>query len=316
MNNEFAVEVKGLDKKYRDIHAVNTVSFTIRKGEIFSLLGPNGAGKTTTISMISTLLLPTKGDAFVMGHSARKDPMAVKKSIGVVPQDIALYEDMTARENLAFWGRMYGLRGNALKSRINEVLKIISLEERQKGMIGKFSGGMKRRVNIGVALLHKPDLIIMDEPTVGVDPQSRRNILDSVKELNRQGCTVLYTTHYMEEAQELSDHIAIMDHGQIIASGTHLELVKIVGELDRIDLTLSESVDGRLQDFEKVKGVKKITREDGKLTLLADDSDTVLPRLFELTARLGLRILTVEVKEPNLETVFLQLTGRALRDAQ
>jgi ABC-2 type transport system ATP-binding protein len=305
-----------LDKKYKDIHAVNSVSFTIQKGEIFSLLGPNGAGKTTTISMISTLLLPTKGDAFVMGHSARKDPMAVKKSIGVVPQDIALYEDMTARENLAFWGRMYGLRGNALKSRINEVLKIISLEERQKGMIGKFSGGMKRRVNIGVALLHKPDLIIMDEPTVGVDPQSRRNILDSVKELNRQGCTVLYTTHYMEEAQELSDHIAIMDHGQIIASGTHLELVKIVGELDRIDLTLSETVDSRLGDFEKVKGVKKITREDGKLTLLADDSDTVLPRLFELTARLGLRILTVEVKEPNLETVFLQLTGRALRDAQ
>jgi ABC-2 type transport system ATP-binding protein len=316
MNDEFAVEVKNLDKKYKDIHAVNSVSFTIQKGEIFSLLGPNGAGKTTTISMISTLLLPTKGDAFVMGHSARKDPMAVKKSIGVVPQDIALYEDMTARENLAFWGRMYGLRGNALKSRINEVLKIISLEERQKGMIGKFSGGMKRRVNIGVALLHKPDLIIMDEPTVGVDPQSRRNILDSVKELNRQGCTVLYTTHYMEEAQELSDHIAIMDHGQIIASGTHLELVKIVGELDRIDLTLSETVDSRLGDFEKVKGVKKITREDGKLTLLADDSDTVLPRLFELTARLGLRILTVEVKEPNLETVFLQLTGRALRDAQ
>jgi ABC-2 type transport system ATP-binding protein len=316
MNNEFAVEVKGLDKKYKDIHAVDAVSFTILKGEIFSLLGPNGAGKTTTISMISTLLLPTKGDAFVMGHSVRKDPMAVKKSIGVVPQDIALYEDMTARENLAFWGRMYGLRGQALKSRINEVLKIISLEERQKGMIGKFSGGMKRRVNIGAALLHKPDLIIMDEPTVGVDPQSRRNILDSVKELNKQGCTVLYTTHYMEEAQELSDHIAIMDHGQIIANGTNAELVKIVGELDRIDLTLSETVDSRLGDFEKVKGVKKITQEDGKMTLLADDSDTVLPRLFELTARLGLRILTVEVKEPNLETVFLHLTGRALRDNQ
>jgi ABC-2 type transport system ATP-binding protein len=316
MNDEFAVEVKSLDKKYKDIHAVNAVNFNIRGGEIFSLLGPNGAGKTTTISMISTLLLPTKGDALVMGHSVRKDPMAVKKSIGVVPQEIALYEDMTARENLAFWGRMYGLRGSALKTRITEVLRIISLEERQNGMIGKFSGGMKRRVNIGVALLHKPDLIIMDEPTVGVDPQSRRNILDSVKELNRQGCTVLYTTHYMEEAQELSDHIAIMDHGQIIASGTHVELVKIVGELDRIDLTLNAAVDGKLQDFEKVKGVKKVTREDGKLTLLADDSDTVLPRLFELTARLGLRILTVEVKEPNLETVFLHLTGRALRDAQ
>ena len=223
---------------------------------------------------------------------------------------------MTARENLAFWGRMYGLRGAALKTRINEVLKIISLEERQKGMIGKFSGGMKRRVNIGVALLHKPDLIVMDEPTVGIDPQSRRNILDSVKELNRQGTTVLYTTHYMEEAQELSDHIAIMDHGQIIANGTHAELVKIVGELDRIDLTLNATVDGKLADFEKVKGVKKVTSEDGKLTLLVDDSDTVLPRLFELTAKLGMRILTVEIKEPNLETVFLHLTGRALRDNQ
>ncbi|MRR32758.1 ABC transporter ATP-binding protein, partial [bacterium] len=188
------------------------------------------------------------------------------------------------------------------------------LEERQKGMVGKFSGGMKRRVNIGVALLHQPELIIMDEPTVGIDPQSRRNILDSVKELNRRGCTVLYTTHYMEEAQELSDHIAIMDHGEIIASGTHAELVKIVGELDRIDLTLNAPVDGTVKDFEKVKGVKKVTSEDGTLSLLADDSDTVLPRLFELTSRLGLRILTVEIKEPNLETVFLQLTGRALRD--
>jgi ABC-2 type transport system ATP-binding protein len=314
MKCEFAVEAKGLDKKYKDIHAVKGINFTIRNGEIFSLLGPNGAGKTTTISMLSTLLTPTKGDALVMGHSVVKEPMAVKKVLGVVPQEVALYEDLTARENLAFWGKMYGLRGLELKKRISEVLKIISLEERQKGMVGKFSGGMKRRVNIGVALLHQPELIIMDEPTVGIDPQSRRNILDSVKELNRRGCTVLYTTHYMEEAQELSDHVAIMDHGEIIASGTHAELVKIVGELDRIDLTLNAPVDGKLKDLVKVKGVKKVTSKDGTLTLLVDDSDTVLPRLFELTARLGLRIATVEIKEPNLETVFLQLTGRALRD--
>jgi ABC-2 type transport system ATP-binding protein len=314
MDSQFAVEVKKLDKKFRDVHAVQAVSFTIQKGEIFSLLGPNGAGKTTTISMLSTLIQPTSGDALVMGHSIKSEPMAVKKVIGTVPQDIALYEDLTARENLNFWGKMYGLRGAALKKRVSEVLKIISLEDRQKGMVGKFSGGMKRRVNIGVALLHKPELIIMDEPTVGIDPQSRRNILDSVKELNRQGCTVLYTTHYMEEAQELSNHIAIMDHGRIIASGTHAELVKLVGELDRIDITLNADVGDKITEFEKVKGVKKVDSADGKLTLLADDSDTVLPRLFDLTSKLSLRILSVDVKEPNLETVFLHLTGRALRE--
>lgn len=314
MDKQFAVEAKKLDKKFRDVHAVQAISFTIKKGEIFSLLGPNGAGKTTTISMLSTLIPPTGGDALVMGHSIKSDPMAVKKMIGVVPQEIALYEDLTARENLNFWGRMYGMRGAALKKRVNEVLKIISLEDRQRGMVSKYSGGMKRRVNIGVALLHKPELIIMDEPTVGIDPQSRRNILDSVKELNQQGCTVLYTTHYMEEAQELSDHIAIMDHGRIIAFGTHAELVKLVGELDRIDITLNDDLGSCIGEFEKVKGVKKVDGQDGKLTLLADDSDTVLPRLFDLTARLSLRILSVDVQEPNLETVFLHLTGRALRE--
>lgn len=314
MDSQFAVEVKKLDKKFKDVHAVQAVSFSIQKGEIFSLLGPNGAGKTTTISMLSTLILPTSGDALVMGHSIRREPMAVKKVIGTVPQEIALYEDLTALENLNFWGKMYGLRGAELKRRVSEVLHIISLEDRQKGMVGKYSGGMKRRVNIGVALLHKPDVIIMDEPTVGIDPQSRRNILDSVKELNRQGCTVLYTTHYMEEAQELSDHIAIMDHGRIIASGTHAELVKMVGELDRIDITLNAELGDRIREFEKVKGVKKVDSEDGKVTLLADDSDMVLPRLFDLTSKLSLRILSVDVKEPNLETVFLHLTGRALRE--
>lgn len=314
MPTEYAVETKNLDKKFKDVHAVDSVNFAIQKGEIFSLLGPNGAGKTTTISMLSTLIQPTAGDALVMGHSIRKDPMAVKKVIGTVPQEIALYEDLTARENLNFWGKMYGMRSAELKKRVNEVLKIISLEERQKGMVGKYSGGMKRRVNIGVALLHKPQLIIMDEPTVGIDPQSRRNILDSVKELNRQGCTVLYTTHYMEEAQELSDHIAIMDHGRIIAYGTHAELVKLVGELDRIDITLNAEVGDKAAEFEKVKGVKKVDSQDGKFTLLVDDSDTVLPRLFDLTSKLNLRILSVEIKEPNLESVFLHLTGRALRE--
>lgn len=311
---ENAIEVKGLDKKYKDIHAVRGISFQVKRGEIFSLLGPNGAGKTTTISMLATLLQPTAGDAFVMGHSVIKEPMAVKRSIGVVPQDLALYEDLTARENLNFWGRMYGLRGSELKKRVNEVLEIIGLEERQKGTVEKFSGGMKRRVNIGIALLHQPDVIILDEPTVGIDPQSRRHILDNVIALNKEGKTVLYTTHYMEEAQELSHQIAIMDQGKIIASGTHAELVKIVGEMDKIQLSVNAEPESVIAPIREIKGVQKASNEDGRLALLVDNSDVVLPRLFDLALKKQFRILSVEIQEPNLEAVFLHLTGKALRD--
>ena len=193
-----------------------------------SLLGPNGAGKSTTISMLSGLLEPDGGDAFIMGHSITKEAEAAKSSLGVVPQDIALYPDLSARENLVFWGKMYGLRGRALNSRVDEVLEIIGLVDRQKDYVGKFSGGMKRRVNIGAALLHKPAVIIMDEPTVGIDPQSRRHILDNVKELNRQGMTVLYTTHYMEEAERLCDRVGIIDNGQSNSTNMFQELAKLV----------------------------------------------------------------------------------------
>ena len=209
-----AIEVQNLEKCFGEFAAVKGVNLEVFQGEIFSLLGPNGAGKSTTISMLSCLLHPSGGDACVMGHSVTREPQAVKTMIGVVPQDIALYGDLSARENLSFWGSMYGLRGNDLNKRVDEVLEIIGLVERQKDRVDKFSGGMKRRVNIGAALMHKPAVIIMDEPTVGIDPQSRRHILDNIKELNAQGMTVLYTTHYMEEAQELSDHIAIMDQGR------------------------------------------------------------------------------------------------------
>jgi ABC-2 type transport system ATP-binding protein len=290
------------------------VSFEVRTGEIFSLLGPNGAGKTTTIAMLSTLLRPDQGDALVMGHSVCKQPMQVKEVLGVVPQEIALYEDLSARENLNFWGKMYGLRGSALRRRTDEVLEVIGLTERAGGRVSKFSGGMKRRVNIGVALLHKPQVIYMDEPTVGIDPQSRRNILDSVVALKDQGMTVLYTTHYMEEAQELSDHIAIMDHGKLIASGTHQELVKIVGEMDRVRLTVSGHAEEDLSIWKAIPGVVGVSSEDGSLSVLTPDSNQLLPSLFEMALEKGLRINSVEIHEPNLESVFLHLTGRALRD--
>jgi ABC-2 type transport system ATP-binding protein len=309
-----AIELNNLQKSFGDLKAVDGVSFAVQEGEIFSLLGPNGAGKTTTLSMLSTLLRPDDGDAFVLGHSIRSEPMKVKESLGVVPQEIALYEDLSARENLVFWGKMYGLRGTALKNRVDEVLETIGLTDRQKGRVGKFSGGMKRRVNIGVALLHKPRVIYMDEPTVGIDPQSRRSILDSVVSLKDQGMTVLYTTHYMEEAQELSDHIAIMDNGKVIAAGTPDELVKLVGQSDRITLTINSESSRILEQWRATPGVENISEEDGKLTLLVDDSNRVLPRLFDAAALSGIRITSVEIQVPNLESVFLHLTGRALRD--
>ena len=239
MDSSTAITVKGLCRSFGPAVAVDGIDFEVKAGKVFSLLGPNGAGKSTTISMLSCLLQPTGGEAWIMGHSILHEPMAVKACIGVVPQEIALYEDLSARENLDFWAKMYGLRGNMLNERVDEVLEVVGLADRQKGKVGKFSGGMKRRLNIGIALLHRPQVLILDEPTVGIDPQTRRNILDSVLEFNRQGMTVLYTTHYMEEAQELSDEIAIMDKGKIIARGTHQELVTIVGEMDRIDLALN-----------------------------------------------------------------------------
>jgi ABC-2 type transport system ATP-binding protein len=311
---ENAVEVKNIKKSFGDFQAVRGISFTAQAGEVLSLLGPNGAGKSTTISMLSGLLNPSEGDAFIMGHSVRGEPLLAKASLGVVPQDIALYPDLTARENLDFWGKMHGLRGSALKARVGEVLEVIGLTDRQHQRVGTFSGGMKRRVNIGAALLHKPSVVIMDEPTVGIDPQSRRHILDNVKQLNQQGMTVIYTTHYMEEAEELSQHIAIVDQGLVVAYGTYRELINLVGEQTRIDLGLNVPGETVVGSWKQVPGVTQVSALDGRVTVLADDSNRVLPRLFDTAGQAGGRITSVEIKEPNLEAVFLHLTGRALRD--
>jgi ABC-2 type transport system ATP-binding protein len=295
--------------------AVDGVSFSIREGEIFSLLGPNGAGKTTTISILSCLLKPDAGEADVGGFSVGRKPEEVKKLIGVVPQDIALNDDLSGRENLVFWGRMYGLRGAALEKRVDEVLELIGLVDRQKDRVDKYSGGMKRRVNIGAALLHKPHILYFDEPTVGIDPQSRRAILDGVKDLNANGVTVLYTTHYMEEAQELSDRIGIMDRGKMIAVGTQAELVQMVGGRTRIEVGVDRNAHVLAEQWRGLPGVESVSeQEEGPLLLLVDDANILMPHLFESAQNAGVRITKIDLAEPNLEMVFLHLTGRALRD--
>ncbi|MBN1311161.1 MAG: ATP-binding cassette domain-containing protein [Anaerolineae bacterium] len=314
MTNEIAIHIKDLHKSYNGFTAVQSLNFTVRKGEIFSLLGPNGAGKSTTISMLSCLLAPTSGDALLLGHSISKTPRAVKEVIGVVPQEIAVYDDLSARQNLIFWGRMYGLKGKQLARRVDEVLDLVALTDRQHDRAGHYSGGMQRRLNIGIALLHEPQIVIMDEPTVGIDPQSRRKILDGVKELNARGVTVLYTTHYMEEAQELSHRIAIMDHGRIIGEGTHSELIRIVGGLIRISLTLRQSPGNLIEMWRALASVHSVSEENGAISLLVKDSTSILPVVFESTARAGISVTGMDVQEPDLEAVFLHLTGKALRD--
>ncbi|NLS78285.1 MAG: ABC transporter ATP-binding protein [Chloroflexi bacterium] len=312
------VQVQQLAKRYMpgDVLAVKGVSFEIQEGEIFSLLGPNGAGKTTTISMLSGLLAPTGGEAAIGGRSILREPLAVKSIIGVVPQEIALYDALSARENLLFWGRMHGMSGKPLQARVDEVLEQIGLRDRAGDRIRTYSGGMKRRVNIGVGLLHRPRLVFMDEPTVGIDPQSRRNILDMVKELNRQGMTVLYTTHYMEEAQELSDRVGIMDHGELIALGTQRELTQMVGEHEALRLHLNEgdSADKVAEAVATVPGVLQASATDHQVVATVAEADEMLAAVITRASEAGARIRTVDIEEPNLETVFLHLTGRALRD--
>jgi ABC-2 type transport system ATP-binding protein len=310
------LEARDLKKNYGTLQAVKGISFAIGQGEIFSLLGPNGAGKTTTISMLSTLLPPTKGDATIGGFSITKQAMQVRHLIGVVPQDIALYESLNARENLFFWGRMYGMGGSKLKKRVDEVLRQVGLVEKARARVSTFSGGMKRRLNIAVGLLHKPQIIFMDEPTVGIDPQSRRSILDAVKALNKQGMTVLYTTHYMEEAQELSDRVGIIDHGKLIACGTQKELTKMVGENETLRLHLGDDDDAEKTavSLGNLKDVIQASARDHEVVLIVPEVEEALPPVITRTNELGVHVRSVEMQEPNLEAVFLHLTGRALRD--
>ena len=309
------LEVKELSKSYGNIKAVGGISFEIQKGEIFGLLGPNGAGKTTTISMLSCLIKPDSGDAFVDGYSISKDSMEVKKRIGVVPQDVSLYPTLSAQENLVFFGEMYGLTGSKLREKVDDVLEVVGLKDRRKEAINKYSGGMKRRINIAVGLLPSPKLLILDEPTVGVDPQSRTNILETLKELNKEGLTILYTSHYMEEVEFLCHRIAIMDLGKIIAIGSLNELRLLVGERDLLRISTANEISKDLvETVKKIPDVSEARVLDESIEILTLHGRKLLPQIIEIFGDAGIKIKSVEVKEPNLESVFLHLTGKELRD--
>jgi ABC-2 type transport system ATP-binding protein len=303
-----------LRKRFGDRRAVDGVGFEIGPGETYGLLGPNGAGKTTTISMVCGILSADEGEVWVAGSRIDPGSVAAKGAIGYVPQDLAIYPDLSARENLTFFGRLYGLRGPALRDRIATILGVIDLADRADERTERFSGGMKRRLNIGIGLLHQPRLLVLDEPTVGVDPQSRNAILASVEALSAAGMGILYTTHYMEEAERLCDRVGIIDEGRIIAEGTRRELVALVGGLDRVRLAATGQLGSAAADVREIDGVREATTHESGIDLLVVEARRLLPQILAAVSRDGVAIRSVEVIEPDLEAVFLHLTGKALRD--
>jgi len=310
------VEANELVKQYprSPEPAVRGISFAIQQGEIFGFLGPNGAGKTTTISMLSCLLKPTKGSATVAGFDLVSQPNDVKRRIGLVPQDLALYPTLSARDNLLFFGRIYGLKGPNLRQRVDDALKMVGLFDRAGDAIETFSGGMKRRVNIAAGLLHKPEVLFLDEPTVGVDPQSRNFIFHNVESLNQDGLTVLYTTHYMEEAQRLCSRVAIVDQGQIIALDTPKGLIDSLGG-GIIHLGVPpEMPESLIVEVKRLPDVQGVAHTDGKLEITAQHTQHALVNVIKVFNEADISITSLEILEPNLETVFLHMTGKRLRD--
>lgn len=308
------LEVGNLTKSYGGKNVVEGVSFSLAAGEAYGLLGHNGAGKSTTIGMLFGLVRPDSGSVVIDGTDAAKNPLSVKKVLGYVPQDIALYGDLTARENLLFWGRMYNLGGALLKERVAQALETVGLTDRAGDKVQTFSGGMKRRVNIAAALLHQPKILVMDEPTVGIDPQSRSYILETVKKLNAGGMTVIYTSHYMEEVEFLCTRIGIIDHGRIIAEGDLQALRAIVGEAGQVNFTLKGTGDGFLSDVRALPQTRQAHLQEDLLVVTSAEPANALAAVAGILARSGIELQKVEIREPNLEAVFLYLTGRALRD--
>lgn len=310
------LQAENIKKAYGKKAIVKGISFSLRKGESFGLLGPNGAGKSTTISMISGLVPLDGGEITVGGYVIGKDTNKAKQKIGIVPQEIALYPTLTAQENLVFWGKMYGLTHGEAKKRSAEVLEYVGLTERAKDKIETFSGGMKRRINIGAALMHKPELLIMDEPTVGIDPQSRNHILETVKQLNETGMTVIYTSHYMEEVEYLCDRIGIIDQGEMIAIGTKNDLCSRLGGDTIIQMTVSGADEGFLSAVRSLAYVNDVTVNESelKIEVAAAHHEKVVTSLLTEAAAHQTNLLSLQVQEPNLERLFLNLTGRRLRD--
>jgi ABC-2 type transport system ATP-binding protein len=311
---DLVLECRELRKRFGQIVAVDGVSFHISAGETYGLLGPNGAGKTTTISMVCGLLERDGGEVLVCGRPVTTRTVEARAAIGYVPQEVAIYPDLTGRENLRFFARLYGMEGSKSRRRIDEVLDVIGLAERAGDQTKDYSGGMKRRLNIGIGLLHHPRLLVLDEPTAGVDPQSRNSILEAVERLAGEGIGVLYTTHYMEEAERLCDRVGIIDLGELKAEGTRAELVSLVGERDRVELTATGPLENAARASAALSGVLRASVSDGGVDLLVDGARSALPRILEAVAGAGASVDGVVVTEPNLEAVFLHLTGKALRD--
>ncbi|NLA43891.1 ABC transporter ATP-binding protein [Candidatus Saccharibacteria bacterium] len=309
------VKMDQVTKKFGDVTAVDKVSLEIEEGEIFGLLGPNGAGKSTAINMITGLLSIDKGSISIYGKDVRKDKMATKSYVGIVPQDIAIYEDLTSLENVKFFASLYGLRGKALEEAALEALEFTGLSEKRNQFPKSFSGGMKRRLNIACAIAHKPKIIIMDEPTVGIDPQSRNHILQSVKKLNDMGSTIIYTSHYMEEVEEICTRIAIMDHGKVIALGTCEELENMINDRDVVVVTISDPA-SRVDEksIREIPGVENVDIGENTVKITSAREVTNLDKIIQYFLQNDFTIKSVESKTPDLETVFLSLTGRKLRD--
>jgi ABC-2 type transport system ATP-binding protein len=308
------IEVEHLRKSYGDLLAVDDVNFRAESGAIFGLLGPNGAGKTTTIGCISGLLKPSDGRIRVMGHDVVSEGRASREKLGVVPQELALYEDLTARENLSYWGSAYGLGGALLKDRVSAVLDMAGLSDRSKEPVKKFSGGMKRRLNFACGIVHQPEVLLLDEPTVGVDPQSRVRLIDLVEELKKNGTCILYTTHYMEEAEDICDRLAIIDHGKIIAMGTLDELRSILGERDLLRLSGTFDPDAVRKSLSFMESLELINADSGQITLALLQASHHIPAILKALAESGAEIRETTFTQPSLESLFIKLTGKELRE--
>jgi ABC-2 type transport system ATP-binding protein len=309
------LETVKLSKTFKEKKAVEEIELYLHAGESVGLLGPNGAGKSTTISMISSLMKPTSGDVKLDGKSIIKNPSEIRKVLGVVPQEIALYEELSAYENLKFFGKIYHVAKEVLEDRIQEVLEMVGLMDRQKELVKTFSGGMKRRVNIAAALLHKPKILILDEPTVGIDPQSRNHILETVRKLNEMhGTTILYTSHYMEEVEQLCNRVYIMDHGRVVASGTKTELLSILSTEDTIQIQLSKKSDSLLNTIKAIEHVRLVEETTQGIRIISKKGSNILTNLVHAAEKEGVQIIHFQMEVPSLEDVFLHLTGKTLRD--